>query len=145
MSQYKPALRFILAIFMIAIGIKHFTDPEPFVSIVPPFLTHSLILVYASGFFEVLGGLGLLIPRLQHSAAWLLVILFITVFPANLYQAINNIPVSGLPHDPPLIWLRFPMQFFLVGWAWWFTRHDDTPMLTKSPINLIEKHPSGDR
>ena len=26
----------------------------------------------------------------------------ITVFPANLYQAVNNIPVAALPYDPPL-------------------------------------------
>ena len=107
---------------MIPIGALHFTNPEPFVRIVPDYLPYHLGLVYLSGFVEVLGGVGLLIPQISHVAAWTLAILFIAVFPANLYQAVNNIPVAVLPHDPPLIWLRFPFQAFLVAWAWWFTR-----------------------
>ncbi len=107
---------------MVAIGALHFTNPEPFVKIVPDYLPYHLVLVYTSGFFEVLGGVGLLIPRLSRAAAWILVILFIAVFPANLNQAVNNIPVAALPHDPPLIWLRLPFQAVLVAWAWWFTR-----------------------
>lgn len=122
MERYKAVLRIVLAIIMVAIGVKHFISPEPFVQIVPFFLPHPLVLVYTSGFFEILGGAGLFIPRFSRSAAWILVILFITVFPANLYQAIYNIPVAALPHDPPLIWLRLPFQTFLVAWAWWFTR-----------------------
>jgi len=42
-----------------------------------------------------------------------LVVLYIAVFPANLYQAVNNIEVA-LPHNPPLIWLR-PFQALLVA------------------------------
>jgi uncharacterized membrane protein len=125
MKRYKTILRIISALAMVAIGAKHFTDPEPFVRIVPHFLPHPFSLVYASGFFEVLGGVGLLIPRFSRAAAWLLVVLLISVFPANLYQAIHNIPVSGLPHDPPLVWLRLPFQSVLVAWAWWFTQDDE--------------------
>ena len=122
MNKYKPFLRVILAIAMVVIGAIHFTNPEPFVKIVPDYLPDHLVLVYLSGFFEVLGGAGLLVPQVSHTAAWVLVILYIAVFPANLYQALNNIPVAALPHDPPLIWLRFPFQALLVAWAWWFTR-----------------------
>ncbi len=107
---------------MIVAGAKHFTDPEPFEKIIPDYLPYHWPLVYISGFFEVLAGVGLLIPQVSRVAAWILVVLFITVFPANLYQAVNNIAVPALPHDPPLIWLRLPFQALLVAWAWWFTR-----------------------
>jgi len=112
----------ILGIGMVVVGALHFTNPDSFVKIVPDFLPYHRALVYISGCLEVLGGIGLLIPRVSRFAAWLLVVLYIAVFPANLYQAVNNIEVAALPHDPPLIWLRLPFQAFLVAWAWWFTR-----------------------
>lgn len=125
MKRYKVIFQIILAIAMVPIGALHFTNPEPFVKIVPDYLPYHLALVYLSGFFEILGGVGLLIPQVSRAAAWVLVVLFIAVFPANLYQAVNNIPVAALPHEPPLIWLRLPFQTVLVAWAWWFTRDND--------------------
>lgn len=110
---------------MIIVGVLHFTSPEGFEKIVPDYLPYHLALVYTSGLLEILGGVGLLIFCVRHYAAWLLVILYIAVFPANLYQAVNNIPVASLPHDPSLIWLRLPFQAVLVTWAWWFTRNND--------------------
>jgi len=132
MKWYKIGFQILLAFAMIVIGAVHFTDPEPFVKIVPDYLPYHLELVYLSGFFEVLAGFGLLIPRVSRAAAWILVVLFITVFPANIYQAVNNIAVPALPHDPPLIWLRLPFQAFLVAWAWWFTS-DNSSVQLKQP------------
>ena len=124
MQQYKPLFRFILALAVVAIGVTHFTSPDSHIRIVPSVLPHPLALVYGSGVIEILAGIGLLIPRVRHAAAWVLVVLFIAIFPANLNQAIHNIPVSAMPHDPPLIWLRLPFQVCLVLWAWWLTRAD---------------------
>jgi len=132
MKWYKIGFQILLAFAMIVIGAVHFTDPEPFVKIVPDYLPYHLELVYLSGFFEVLAGVGLLIPRVSRAAAWILVVLFIAVFPANIYQAVNNIGVPALPHDPPLIWLRLPFQAFLVAWAWWFTS-DNSSVQLKQP------------
>jgi uncharacterized membrane protein len=131
MKWYKTGLQIILALAMIIIGAKHFTDPEPFEKIVPDYLPYHWSLVYLSGFIEVLAGVGLLIPQVSRAAAWTLVILYIAVFPANLYQAVNNISVPGLPHNPPLIWLRLPFQALLVAWAWWFTRDNRSSSLTE--------------
>lgn len=122
MKKYKIVFQIILAIGMIIVGALHFTSPEGFEKIVPDYLPYHLTLVYLSGLLEVLGGVGLLIPRVSRFAAWLLVVLYIAVFPANLYQAVNNIPVLVLPHDPPLKELRLPFQAVLVTWAWWFTK-----------------------
>ncbi|RUT03286.1 membrane protein [Dulcicalothrix desertica PCC 7102] len=109
---------------MVVIGILHFTHTERFEKVVPDFLPYHLSLVYGSGFLEVLAGVGLLIPSVSRFAARFLAVFYIVIFPANLYQAINNIEVAGLPHDSPLIWLRFPFLALLVSWAWWLTRDD---------------------
>jgi uncharacterized membrane protein len=39
-----------------------------------------------TGGLEILGGLGLLVPKTRRTAAWGLVALLIAVFPANVYN-----------------------------------------------------------
>src|SRR5579862_4400230 len=87
----KVVLRFILSFAMMFVGVSHFTNPEPFVRIVPKALPSPLALVYVSGFFEFLGGAGLLVPRARRAAAWGLVALYVAVFPANVNMAVNHI------------------------------------------------------
>jgi len=118
----KEILRVLLALFMITAGVLHFVTPAPFVKIVPPQLPYPLELVYISGFFEILGGIGLLIPLVSVAAAWGLIALFIAVFPANINMAVNNIKLEGIPHSPALYWARLPLQAVLIAWAWWYTR-----------------------
>lgn len=118
----KELWRGILAVAIIIVGITHFVKPGPYVKIVPPYLPYHLELVYISGFFEILGGIGLLIPLVSRAAAWGLIALFIAVFPANINMAINNIPLEGIPHNQVLYWVRLPFQAVLIAWAWWFTK-----------------------
>ncbi len=118
----KEILRVILSVAIIVVGITHFVRPEQYAKIVPPQLPYPFELVYISGFFEILGGIGLLIPFVSVAAAWGLIALFIAVFPANINQAINSIPIEGIPHYPVLYWVRLPFQAVLIAWAWWYTR-----------------------
>ncbi len=125
MFNRKEILRGVLAVAIIIVGITHFTKPDPYVTIVPPQLPNPLSLVYISGFFEILGGIGLLIPYVSVAAAWGLIALFIAVFPANINQTFNAIPIEGIPHIPILYWVRLPFQAVLIAWAWWYTREPD--------------------
>jgi uncharacterized membrane protein len=121
----KPALRMVLALLMIAVGVTHFANPAPFVRIVPSPLPAPLALVYISGFFEVLGGAGLLVPLVRRQAACGLIALYVAVFPANLNMALSHISLEvGHPIPTLLLWLRLPLQAVLIAWAWWFTRSD---------------------
>lgn len=122
LAQNKEILRVILTVSIIIVGITHFIRPEQYARIVPPQLPHPIALVYISGFFEILGGIGLLIPFVSVAAAWGLIALFIAVFPANINQAINSIPIEGIPHHPVLYWVRLPFQAVLIAWAYWYTQ-----------------------
>jgi uncharacterized membrane protein len=121
-DRNKEILRVVLALAIITVGITHFTHTDQFVRIVPSQLPNPLALVYISGVFEILGGIGLLVPIVSVAAAWGLIALFIAVFPANINQAINSIAIDGIPHNPTLYWLRLPFQAVLIAWAWWYTR-----------------------
>lgn len=123
-QRLKPVARYLLVGVMLTIGSLHFLKPAPFVAMIPAVLPFKLALVYLSGVFEILLGLGLLHERSRKWAAWGLILLFLAVFPANINMAINDIPVEG-KHVPPLmLWLRLPFQLVFIGWAYWLTRPD---------------------
>jgi uncharacterized membrane protein len=122
-AKAKDGLRYLLAFAMMFVGVSHFTNPAPFARIVPAWLPSPLALVYVSGFFELLGGAGLLVPRARRAAAWGLVALYVAVFPANVNMALNHISLEpDHPIPTALLWLRLPLQAVLIAWAWWYTR-----------------------
>lgn len=123
-SMNKTIFRVLLALLVIIAGTLHWLTPRPFLQMMPAFLPYPLELVYISGVFEILGGVGLLIPQVSRAAAWGLILLFIAVFPANINMAVNDIVIDGLPHNLLAYWLRLPLQGVLIAWAWWFTQPD---------------------
>ena len=108
---------YVMGIFYIMVGIKHFQDPSWFVQIVPPILPYKYELVYISGFFEVLLGILLMIPRFQSIAAKGLMALLICVYPANIYLAQTNGVALGI--SPLIACSRLPFQFVFIGIAYW--------------------------
>jgi uncharacterized membrane protein len=108
---------------MATVGALHFAAPDGFVRIVPAWLPAPLGLVYASGLFEILGGLGLLVPRTRRAASLGLVALYVAVFPANVNMAVNRIALDGV-HQLPVwaLWLRLPFQALFIAWALWAGR-----------------------
>lgn len=133
--RIKEILRVIHAVAIIVVGITHFIVPEQYARIVPPQLPYPFELVYISGFFEILGGIGLVIPFVSVAAAWGLVALYIAVFPANINMAVNSIPLDGIPHIPWLYWARLPFQAVLIAWAYWYTRKSGS----QPPASSVQK------
>ena len=111
---------FVMGIFYVIIGIKHFQDPSWFVQIIPPILPYKYELVYISGFFEVILGILLMIPRFQSIAAKGLMALLICVYPANIYLAQTNGVAMGI--SPLIAWGRLPFQFVFIGLAYWHSK-----------------------
>jgi len=140
MNQHKERLRVILAIAIIFVGVTHFLIPEPYVKIMPPQLPYPLKLVYLSGFYEILGGIGLLVPPVSQAAAWGLIALFIAVFPANINMAVNHIKLEYIPNSPWVHVVRLPFQAVLIAWAWWYTKPSDLEkQVSIIPKSLIPK------
>lgn len=139
MRRLKTVLRWVFALFFILAGVNHFRDPGFYVSIMPPYLPWHLELVYISGVAEIVLGVMLLFRRwklvyisgvaeialdVSVLAAWGLIALLLAVFPANVHMAMHS---ELYPSAPPIgLWLRLPLQFVLVAWAYWYTRPDPT-------------------
>ena len=78
-SWWKKLVLFGLSTFFIYTGIHHFVNPGFYLSIMPPAFPLHTEAVYISGFFEVVGGVCVLIPRLRKIAGWGLVALLVAV------------------------------------------------------------------
>jgi uncharacterized membrane protein len=118
----RVSLFAIAAIFVFA-GVGHFTDTDFFVSIVPPYLPWHLELVYVSGVFEILGGVGVLPIATRRAAGLGLVALLIAVFPANIHMALH--PEQFEEMSRTALYIRLPIQFVVMAWVWWATRADE--------------------
>ena len=121
--KIKIGSMYLMAVGMIYIGMVHFLDPDFFLKIMPPYLPWHLELVYISGFFEILLGILLLIKSYRTYAAWGLILLFLAVYPANIYLAFNEAPQKALEISPFLAsWVRLPIQFVLIALVYWYTK-----------------------
>ncbi len=113
--------RWLLAVLFIVAGVLHFVATKTYVRIVPEYMPNPVLLVYLSGVFEVLGGVGLLMPSTRRFAAWGLIALLVAVMPANVQMAMDHATKwRGIPEW--LLWARLPLQLPLMWWAWLYTR-----------------------
>lgn len=111
---------YLLALFMVVAGLNHFFNTEFLLRMMPPMLPFPLELVYISGVIEILLGILLLVPSLTRLAAWGCILLFIAVFPANLYMALAPEKFSDFPQWA--LYLRLPLQILPILWAYAYTR-----------------------
>jgi uncharacterized membrane protein len=120
----KTILRWVLTVFMVGAGVNHFVSPAAYDAMVPAALPAPHLLVQISGVAEILGGLGLILPRTRRLAAWGLIALLVAVFPANLNMAWNDLPLGTTHVASWLLWARLPLQLVLIAWAAWFARRE---------------------
>lgn len=110
---------------LLGAGIGHFIFPGPLDSIVPPALPGDpRIYTYLSGVAEIVIGLALLSDfkvrilgkPLKLWGAYGAFALFIAVYPANIYMAIDWSD-RAMP-DPLIAYARLPFQFYFLYAAW---------------------------
>lgn len=111
---------YIQAFLYTLAGINHFWHPRLYKQIMPPWLPWHDGLIVLSGVCEILFGL-LLLPSLTRPlAAWLIILLLIAIFPANIQMTLDYMR----RHDPRT-WvtiLRLPLQVVLIWWAYIYTK-----------------------
>lgn len=97
------------------LGILHFTNTGFYRPFMPKFLPSHDMLIYLSGIAEILLGLGVLFPQTRILALWG-IIAMLMVF---LIVHINMLfPANSLGIPLWILWLRIPLQFLLIYWAY---------------------------
>ena len=126
MKIFKNLSIYLLSLFYIYVGVKHFIDPYWFLYIIPPYLDFvGIELVYLSGFFEVILGTLLIFKKTRKIGAYGLILLLIAVYPANIYLALNERPQELIGISSfAASWIRLPIQFILIGLAYWHSKNN---------------------
>ena len=130
MKLFKDITIYIMSLLYVIVGVKHFTNTDFFVAIVPPVISCKEEAVLISGIIEIVLGLLLLFNQTRKFAAWGIILLLIAVFPANIYLYLSDIPrdVIGISKNKAL--LRLPFQIPLMIIAYWHTKEKNTNQLS---------------
>ena len=123
-ERYKLLTIYVMSFMYVFIGIRHFTNPQYFLDIVPPQLPFKLFLVYLTGLIEIVGGVAILLPKTRKAGAYLLVFLLVSVFPANIYLYVSETPQSLLGISKMDALIRKPFQTPLILLAYWHSKEN---------------------
>ena len=104
----------MVGVFLV-VGVGHFTRPHPFVQSMPEWVPGREALVAITGVMEIAGGLALLLDRRHRGPISVaLAVFLVAVFPANIYPAVSQVPVDGMP-EGWVRWARLPFQPVLIA------------------------------
>ncbi len=107
--------RGLVGLLFVLAGAMHFIKPDFYLTIMPAFLPYPLELVKISGAFEILGGIGLLIPGVRRQAGCGLIALLLAVLPANINMLVQDMRQEGFSFITVILLLRLPLQFVFMA------------------------------
>jgi uncharacterized membrane protein len=121
-----------MALFFAGGFVLHLAAPNALARITPDWVSDRHLVVLITGWLELAGGIGLLIPTTRRFAGIALAAYILAVWPANFKQAFEHIVVPPIPdswwyHGPRLV-----LQPVLVWWALFCADVIDWPMRRKS-------------
>ncbi len=120
MAHAKPWARALLALMFASIGVLHFTHSALFEHIMPPYLPLHRPAVLVSGFFEIVGAMGLLWLPTRRAAGVGLLLLLASVYVVNVEMAVHPRPLlDGVTVPAWAAWARLPLQFVFAAAVFW--------------------------
>lgn len=104
----------IAPLFLLA-GVLHLTRPDIFVAVTPSFVPYPYETVLLTGVAELLGAVGLFVPRTRALAGMMLALYAVCVYPANIAHAVHDLSTgTGLG------WAyHYPRLFVQPLICWW--------------------------
>lgn len=122
-KQYKFALsgRIAMSAMLVLTAVGHFLFTRGMAMMLPDFVPYRIELVYLTGIIELAAAIGLLLPKYSKATAWLLIVFFIFLLPANIYAAMHHVNLQTAAFDGSgldYLWFRIPLQLFFIVWAY---------------------------
>jgi uncharacterized membrane protein len=111
----------------------HFTQTELMAQMLPPWVPARTLLVYLTGALELAIAVGFFVPRTRQFTGWLAAAVLVLFFPANIYAAVNQVPMGVHAWGPVYLLIRAPLQVIILLWVYWFTiRQPDAPLRARA-------------
>lgn len=114
--------RIAFAAMLLLTAAAHFVPSQraDLIAMVPPQFPAPGAIVTLTGILEILGAIGLLIPRTARLAAGALAILLVAMFPANVYAAVHELTLMGKPATAlvprTIIQILFIAGLVMIAW-----------------------------
>jgi uncharacterized membrane protein len=118
LSTWHDSARYALALMFLFTSTAHFNKMKhDLARMVPARLPEPLLIIYVTGVLEILGGIGLMLPRFHALAALCLIVLLVAMFPGNVKADRQHLKLRG--REATALWLRAPMQILFIVLLWW--------------------------
>jgi uncharacterized membrane protein len=121
LATWQDSARYALALMFVFTAVAHFNAMKyDLARMIPSSFPRPLMIVYFTGVLELLGAVGLLVPRFRSLAGICLIALLVGMFSANVNAALKGVTLRGKPATA--LWLRTPIQVLFIGLLWWSSR-----------------------
>lgn len=118
LRDWAAATRVGLAVMFCFTAAAHFNDMRAdMIRMMPPSVPYPELMVTFTGICEILGAIGLLVPRTRRIAAIALILFLIAVLPANIHAARAGVTIGGSPATPLVP--RVALQVLFIALLWW--------------------------
>lgn len=118
LRDWAAATRVGLAVMFCFTAAAHFNNMRAdMIRMMPPSVPYPELMVTFTGICEILGAIGLLIPRTRRIAAIALILFLIAVLPANIHAARAGVTIGGSAATPLIP--RIALQVLFIALLWW--------------------------
>lgn len=119
--DFSLAARVAMSVMLLFTAIGHFAFTKGMTMMLPDFVPYKVSIVYLTGFIEIAAAAGLFISSIRHITAWLLIVFFILILPANIYAAMQQVDYQKGTLDGDginYLWFRIPLQVLFILWVY---------------------------
>ena len=124
MKYFKLFTIYFMSIAYTYVGFRHFIDPNFFLAIMPNYLSMHLFFVYLTGIMEFVFGILLAFKKTRTFASYGIIVLLISVFPANLHLVESELSQSILDVTKQQTIIRLPFQGLFLFLAYWHSKNN---------------------
>ncbi|CAN7656701.1 DoxX family protein [Paenibacillus sp. LjRoot153] len=113
-DDWHAALQGAVAVMFLLTASAHWGKRRPdLIRMVPPAFPRPASVVTITGYLEIAGAIGILIPMLSLAASIGLLLMLIAMFPANVFASRKKLTIDGRP--VPRLAVRIVLQLVFIG------------------------------
>ena len=119
--NFSLSARIGISAMLLFTALGHFLFTEGMAMMIPDFIPYKKELVYFTGFIEIMGAIGLHLPQFRLVTAWLLILFFVLIIPANIKASMEQIDYQNATFEGnglEYLWFRIPLQILFIGWVY---------------------------
>lgn len=122
-GKYNTAFsaRIAISIMLLFTALGHFLYTDGMTMMIPDFIPLKREVVYFTATVEILAAVGLHISQLRPFTAWLLILFFVLMLPANIKASMDLLNYQTSAYDGKgliYLWFRVPLQVLFIIWVY---------------------------